>query len=246
MITFSYGGGKQSVAIITMILDGTLPRPDLIVIANTSREVSSTWEYMNEIVQPALKNIGMDVAVACHDLATVDLYASNGDILIPAFTNGGKGKLPTHCSNEWKQRVIKRWLKRIGIEETDVWLGISLDEAERMKPSGANWYRHVYPLIEIAPTSRSGCIERIKAFGWPEPNKSRCWMCPNQSPWEWRNMKRELPRDFAKAVELEERMRQSDSDLYLHKLGIPLPDAISKSEEQTDMFDGCDSGYCFV
>ena len=40
MIIFSYGGGKQTVAIVTLILEGKLPRPDLVVMADTSREVT--------------------------------------------------------------------------------------------------------------------------------------------------------------------------------------------------------------
>ncbi len=37
-ITMSYGGGKQTVAIVTLILEGKLPKPDFMVIADTGRE----------------------------------------------------------------------------------------------------------------------------------------------------------------------------------------------------------------
>jgi hypothetical protein len=248
MITMSYGGGKQTVAIITLILQGELPKPDVIVMADTGREVRTTFEYLDRVVQPALKRIGLQVEIASHDLSKVDLYR-NGDLLLPAFTrqNGGLiGKMDTFCSNEWKQRVIRRWLKDRGVTDTDVWLGISMDEAERMKPSGLNWYRHVYPLIEITPMHRSGCVNQIKKFGWEVPKKSRCWMCPNQSPQAWRQMHDLDNGDFERARALEAQIRQKDEDVYLHPLAIDLWEAVKQTEMQSEMFDGCDSGYCFT
>jgi hypothetical protein len=252
MITLSYGGGKQTVAIITLILEGKLPKPDLIVMADTSREVSTTFDYLNQIVQPALKTIGLQVEICGHEYANCDI--SKGDVprkqamLLPAFTrqNGSIGKMPTFCSNEWKQRPIRRWLKDHGVTDTEVWLGISLDEAERMSSSGLKWYRHVYPLIEILPMHRSQCVTQIQHFGWPVPHKSRCWMCPNQSPEAWKQEKRLDNGDFEKAVQLENEVRKSDPDIYFHPLAIPLERAVEQSEQQSDMFDGCDSGYCFT
>ncbi len=54
MIVMSYGGGKQTVAMVTLVLEGKLPKPDLIVFADTSREVKTTWDYLEQVVQPAL------------------------------------------------------------------------------------------------------------------------------------------------------------------------------------------------
>jgi hypothetical protein len=249
MITMSYGGGKQTVAIITLILEGKLPRPDIIVMADTGREVQTTWDYLSSIVQPALKEIDLQVEICGHEYANWDIVKGEGEaILLPAFTrqNGSIGKMPTFCSNEWKQRPIRRWLKERGVTDTDVWLGISLDEAERMKSSGLNWYRHVYPLIETLPMHRRQCESQIQKFGWELPHKSRCWMCPNQSPQAWRQMKNGTPADFQKAVELENEIRETDADIYFHSLAIPLDKAVEQSEKQGDMFDGCDSGYCFT
>ena len=246
-IVMSYGGGKQTVAMVTLVLEGKLQKPDVIVMADTGREVQTTFEYLNRVVQPALKAIGLRVEIASHELATVDLFSENGKLLLPAFTTqNGIGKLPTYCSNEWKQRVIRRWLRERGVNDTDVWLGISLDEAERMKASGLNWYRHIYPLIEITPMHRSQCVTQIQKFGWEVPNKSRCYMCPNQSALAWKDLKRRNDGDFEKAAQLENEVRQKDEHVYFHPLAIPLEQAVEQSELQTDMFDGCDSGYCFT
>jgi hypothetical protein len=244
---FSFGGGTQTAAIAVLILQGKLPRPDVVVMADTGREIESTWVYLDEIIAPALASIGLTVQIASHELAKVDIYAHNGDLLLPAYTSQKDGgKLPTFCSDKWKKHVIRRWLRANDYNDVDVWLGISTDEIERMKPSGLNWYRHVYPLIEMIPTTRAQCSALVESFGWPKPPKSRCWMCPNQSPQMWAEMRRTQPQEFAKATDLEKQLQAHDEHIYLHRAMIPLVDAVNLTDQQPGLFDGCDSGYCFV
>jgi hypothetical protein len=131
------------------------------------------------------------------------------------------------------------------VKDTDVWIGISLDEAERMKGSGLKWYRHVYPLID-ARMSRMDCINQVQRYGWEVPHKSRCYMCPNQSEIAWRELKRRGDGDFEKTVAMEREIRLRDPNMYLHRLAIPVDEAVEVSEGQYDMFDGCDSGYCMT
>lgn len=246
-IVWSYGGGTQTAAIAVLILQGKLPRPDVAVMADTGREIESTWAYLRDVVQPALDTIGLTVEIVSHEFSRVDLWTDNGALLIPAYTTrAGGGKLPTYCSNEWKQRPIRRWLKSFGFDDCDVWLGISTDEIERMKPSGVNWYRHVYPLIENIPTGRIGCVGLVHDFGWPAPPKSRCWMCPNQPARMWSDMHREQPEEFAKAVEFERETQKRNPHVWLHQAMIPLENAVYLTDMQPYLFDGCDSGYCFV
>jgi hypothetical protein len=247
MLVWSYGGGTQTAAIAVLVLQGKLPRPDVVVMADTGREIQSTWDYLDEVIAPGLASIGLEVQIVSHDYSNYDLWKSDDYLLIPAYTTqAGKGKLPTYCSNEWKQRPIRRWLRQQDINDCDVWLGISTDELERMKPSGLNWYRHVYPLIELVPTTRAQCAALVESFGWPSPPKSRCYMCPNQSPLMWSEMRRTQPEEFEKAVTMEIELQQSDPDVYLHRAMIPLEDAVALTDRQPSLFDGCDSGYCFV
>jgi hypothetical protein len=244
---WSYGGGTQSVAIAVLILQGRLPKPDAVLIADTGRELSTTWDYMAEVTGPALERIGLPIQIVGTEYSRYDLMKS-GRNLLPAFTTQGDGigKLPTYCSNEWKQRPVRRWLRTHGHHDCDVWLGISTDEIERMKPSGLQWYRHVYPLIELVPTSRAGCVALVEGYGWPTPPKSRCWMCPNQSPGAWQQMKRNQPDEFRQAIGLEKDIQRTDPHLWLHSAAIPLADAVELSEAQHSLFDGCDSGYCMT
>lgn len=241
MIVWSYGGGTQSAAIAAMVVRGDLPVPDLAVIADTGREVASTWTYLADVIAPALP---VAVEVASHDLARVDLYGGGGELLLPAFTTrNGRGRMPTYCATEWKRDVIRRWLRARGVTDCDLWLGISTDEAHRMKPSGRVWLRHVYPLID-ARVSRAGCVALIESMGWPVPAKSRCWCCPHQGAREWQAL-RETP-DWPAAVALDAAVRERDPEAWIHLACRPLPEAVAIADQQPPLFDGCDSGFCWT
>ena len=217
----SYGGGVQTVAMVALVLKGVLPRPEHIVIADTSREKSSTWDYLDEIVQPALEREGLRVERAAHDIATVDLYAHNGDLLLPVYTE--TGKLPTFCSNEWKKRVVQRWLRAQGVEQCDVWIGFSTDEQSRYESANhdTGWYQRTFPLYNLG-LSWADCKVIIEGRGWPLPASSACWMCPNMDDAEWHEMKRDYPADFAKAIELETEVQEWDGAVWLHSSRQPL------------------------
>lgn len=243
------GGGTQSTAIAVLIIQGKLPKPDIAVIADTERELRTTWEYMDTYTAPALAKIGVKMhRVKKSDYATVDLYR-NDDLLIPAFT-APTGKFPTYCSNEWKKRVVQRFVNDeydgTGYQ-FDNWIGISFDEPKRIRQELGKWQNR-YPLFELK-LMRHDCVKLVEKFGWPTPPKSSCWMCPNRKPVDWLVMKNELPDQYKKAVEFERQLWKRDEDVFLHQDRVPLPEAVGKGYATKD--DGpdttrCDSGYCFV
>ena len=116
----------QSTAIAALICQGEL-LPDLSIIVDTERELSTTWDYLDKWVTPALEQAGVTLhRVAKSEYATVDLMRNN-HLLIPAFTteSGEIGKLPTYCSNEWKQRVMRRWAGEQGVKQADIWIAVT-------------------------------------------------------------------------------------------------------------------------
>ncbi len=245
---WSSGGGTQSAAIAALIVMGKL-RPDLAVIVDTEREQSTTWEYMDEVITPALAKVGFVLhRVKKSDFATVDLYGgSDGQtLLMPVFTDqsGDVGKLPTYCSSEWKERVARRWASAQGIAAADMWLGISSDEKHRMKASAPKWgYRH--PLIEQG-MNRGDCQALVKRMGWPDPPRSSCWNCPNHTQEEWRDIRENKPRDWAQAIRFDREIRQRDPNVYLHFDCVPLEHADLDEKNGVLFGHSCNSGHCFT
>jgi hypothetical protein len=252
-IILSYGGGTQSAALCVLVVQNKLPRPERIVMADTGREASQTWDYLRNVMQPYLATIGLSVEIASHDLATVDLYGKNGDLLIPAYTT--KGMLPGLCSTEWKKRPISRWLRREGYGPSNpviTWLGISLDEIGRAKPSGVNWQEYKWPLLFDVTMSRHDCKRLVIKSGLPEPPKSSCWMCPYRSDQQWRQLKSQYPDDFRLASELEKEISANDNqgELWLTKHRRSLQDIeFTNTSKDLPLFgqvEHCDSGFCYV
>lgn len=247
---FSSGGGTQSACIAALIVQGRLPKPDYAIIVDTERERSAVWEYHDSTVVPALAAVGVTLhRVRKSEYAKIDIWSKGkGGTCMPVFLDDG-GKAPTHCSSEWKVRVIDRFMRAQGVKTRDQrrWIGFSLDEGSRytrMKLSkDAGSVR--FPLIEDVPLHRQQAIQVVRDIGWPDPPRSACWMCPNQTNGEWRNLKVRFPGDFQKAVELEREVRLKEPNAYFSGYRIPL-DEIDFGNE-VDMFDGgCNSGACFT
>ena len=245
------GGGTQSTAMAILIATGHIPKPDLAVIADTERERSSTWEYLDRYTMPMLTAAGVTLhRVPKSRYATVDLWGGkDGDtLLIPAFTDQGGdiGKMPAFCSNEWKSRVVQRWATiEHGVRLGENWIGYSTDEARRYanaKPLDGKWTRR-YPLVE-ARISRGMCYRIVEKHGWPKPPHSSCWMCPNHAEEEWREIKSD-PADFERVKQFEAEIQARDPHAWLHSSCAPIDD-VDFDPRQNVMFGGCESGQCFV
>jgi hypothetical protein len=247
MIVWSYGGGIQSVAIAVLIREGALPKPDLAVIADTSREVGTTWDYLYGVTQPYLTPIGLKIEVAPHTMARVDLYDATGLTLIPAYTS--EGRKSSFCSGEWKRDVVERWIRLQGVKECDSWIGYSIDEQRRVKGDHRPWCHLKYPLCEKR-ISRAMCRRIIEAAGLPVPKKSRCFMCPHQTAEEWQEIK-ERPEEFAAAVALEKAINANDPQqkglfLYSGRVPLEMADFAAAEMDRTPLFKDCEAGGCWT
>jgi hypothetical protein len=240
------GGGVQSAAIAALIVQGKL-RPDLALIVDTEREQSTTWAYMDEVTAPALASVGVTLhRVRRSDYEKLDLYSGNGTMLMPVFTtrSGEVGKLTNYCSSYWKREIIKRWGNAQGVKAADTWLGFSLDEHRRatIRPEGK--WRSRYPLIELA-MNRGDCQALVAKMGWPEPPRSSCYMCPNHTQSEWRDIRDNKPEDWQRAIHFERDMHKRDPDAFLHPDAVPL-DEVDLDERNGSIFGHCESGMCFT
>ncbi len=248
---WSCGGGRQSAGIAALIVQGRLPKPDHVAMVRIEWEFKRVWPYVDAYIRPALELLGIPfTAIPRADYATVDYWGgSNGLIpLLPVYTNqsGKPSKLSEYCSGEWKREVVKRWAaeqpgwKARGI---DNWVGISHEERHRRRAPRALWIVPTYPLLDMIPMHVSSCLEAVEQVGWPEPPRSRCRHCPNQSDAEWAEL---TPDEWEAACDLDEHLRTIDPHAYLHKQMVPLRSVVlNPADDNGGLFGGCSAGTCY-
>jgi len=245
-MSLSYGGGWQSVAMCVLVRTGELPRPDLIAIVDTGREVRSTWDYLHGVMQPYLDPIGLKIEVVPHSLARVDLYDDSGLTLMPAYTE--EGRLSAFCSGEWKRDVMERWRSQRSVKTAEQWIGYSIDECHRVpKKDHRQWCQLRFPLIDLF-VNRAMCRTIITEAGLPMPRKSRCYQCPHQTDEEWAEVKAD-PEQWAAAVAIDREIRQRDPEqagLYLWSGRMPLELASFDRVDSGLPARPCADGHCWT
>ena len=193
-----------------------------------------------------------------------DIYRS----IIPVYLKGrdgeGDGIGRRQCTTNYKVRPIRRKIRELlGLRPrqrvpagttVELWLGISTDEAIRMKDSRDRWMTNRYPLIE-AGMSRRDCADWWAARYDRLLERSACVACPFQSRTRWVETKRRWPELFAEAVEIDAGLREGlalDKTPYLHMLRMPLAQAVALDEAvlgtggQANGFGNECEGHCGV
>lgn len=229
----SLGAGIQSSTIA--LLSSELPigsgRPDCAIFADTGDEGEETYAYLKNLIP----KLSFPVHIVSRGSLSAALRSGEDEARIPAFVEAG-GISKRQCTRNWKIREIRKAVRAIlGKPGRDYiapgsvcqWIGISLNEAARMKPSGVRFIRNRFPLIERAMT-RKDCISWLTERGHPIPPKSACVYCAFKSDIDWQEMKDFRPADFEKACLMDEWFREPEQvlrfrgRLFLHKSFVPL------------------------
>ena len=261
MKIISLGAGVQSTTLYLMSSVGDLPRADHAIFADPGAEHPETYKLLGWLRAWQEKHGGIPI----HHLRDKNLYAdlvnrtnSTGQRFapVPAVTAGGNGRLRRQCTKEYKIEPIIRKIREIyglrprqRMKETEIWLGISLDEIERMKESRLPSIQYQYPLIEKEMT-RGGCMKWLRRHGFPVPVKSSCVFCPYQSDARWKHLKLNHPQQWDKDVLVDRPIRDSskrgvNDPIFLHRSGIPLETVVFGN--QLDLFtEECEEGYCGI
>lgn len=240
-----------------MIAKGELPPIDYAVHADTTWERESTYQFA-KLVTPWLERNGVKV-VTVRDKTAARMLEDGHGIYIPAFlTNdaGEQAQLPRTCTNNWKVAPVRRfisdmlaergWKKDFGIVK--MIMGISWDEALRMRHSDTKYIENEYPLIDQR-IRRTDCIYWLENKGLPIPYKSACVFCPYHSRAAWKELGRRGNSDLAIAIDVDEKIRAkfTQKQLFVHPSRKPLVEAV-KDDGQLELWPEatCDGGYCFV
>lgn len=252
----SLGWGVQSFTLAAMAALGELESVDVAIHADTTHESKLTYEFAARWT-PWLEERGVRVVTVANPTVRITTRITTdragGKIWIPAFTDTPSrsgGMLRRQCTHRWKIAPMRRWLQanRDGAV-VEQWLGISLDEVQRMKDSDVKYCVNRWPLIERRMT-RLDCMTWLDRNGIEIPPKSACTFCPFHSTAEWRRIK-QTPEDWQEAITVDEAIRKvrPPYDLYVHPARIPLVDVDLRSEQekgQLSLWDAECSGVCGV
>ena len=188
---------------------------------------------------------------------------------IPLFGIDTDGKVVYNgsrkCTVDFKVQAINKEIRaRCGVKRgqkkptATSLIGISYDEMQRMKDNPNLWVVNRWPLVEMK-MRRGDCVSWMLKNGYPEPPRSSCVYCPFHSNKEWRRLQTEEPEEFAKAVEIDEKLRSINASMennslrmipYLHRSCKPLNKIDFRSDVERgqglfDFGDECD-GMCGV
>jgi hypothetical protein len=179
----------------------------------------------------------------------------------PAYAkdlDGTVGFAMRQCTGSHKLEVLWRQYRKLRKgRKVEQWVGISKDEATRMKPppeSLRGWLSTRWPLIDLRMT-RNDCIRWMEAHGYSRPPRSACVYCPYKNNSEWRELKSEHPADFAAAVSFEKKFQGALSRVtgfrgmpFLHRSCVPLDQAdfSDPQDNQLNLFGNECEGMCGV
>lgn len=267
----SLGAGVQSSTMALMAAAGELlPMPKAAIFADTKAEPASVYKWLDWLetklpfpvyrVQDKLGLIEESLTLRARVRTEGKPWSKS---LVPAYVanpDGTRGIMGRSCTADKKIAPLLKKQKQIGnvprgCKEPRVvtWIGISLDEVTRMKPSREKWAINRWPLIE-AEMTRHDCLRWMEKMGFPKPPRSACVFRPFHSDNEWRRLKSEEPDEFRRAVEFERNLqevkRKSDNlngVPFLHGSLRPLDQvdfATDAQRGQMDFFQNECEGMC--
>jgi len=270
----SLGAGVQSSTMALMAAHGEIePMPDVAIFADTGWEPKAVYDWLDWLERQLPYPV---VRVGNGNLREEQIKArmrgkrdEEGGrwASIPYFTKSeddvSVGIVRRQCTSEYKIYPIEKYIKReiLGLayrqrapKEPVVtqWRGISVDEAQRMKPSQHKWMVVRHPLVMEHRMSRQDCKGWMQRQGYPEPPRSACIGCPFHDNNEWRDMMDNRPDEWQDAVEFDHAIREAGGmrgKTYLHRQCVPLDEvdlSTAEDEGQEDMFGNECDGMCGV
>ena len=238
LLVLAYGGGTQSTAMLILIKEGYLPKPDLIIHSDTGSELPETVEFIQTARQFVEDELNIPFAIVkSHRGNLHDDYLSKGNIPIIGTRS---------CTANFKilpqRRLIRKIVGRRNRHLAKVMLGITTDESKRKTESEVKWCSLEYPLIDDFPYTRDECITLNGIYSW-DVGKSGCFCCPYQGGKKWLELKNNHPHLFEISVMMEEKKFKVKGG----KLGLYQERPLSDLDNITLEESMCDSGAgCFI
>ena len=194
----SLGAGVQS-SVLALLLakdDSCLaklgyPRPDCAIFADTGWEPEYVYQHLDWLeTQLSYPLVRVSAGNLKSNIKKGRTASGHYFVDVPLFTldsNGKKGMLRRQCTNHYKINPIYREVRKLAGGQrgrpfpkdthVEMWLGISLDEVSRMKPSREPWLRHrwavggyrndpprLHGLVQCLIMRADTCRDRLVSF----------------------------------------------------------------------------------
>ena len=252
----SLGAGVQSTTILLRSLkqESGFPHLDAAIFADTGYEPKSVYEHLARL-QTVCEESGLPLYVVKRESPWAEWKNQ-----IPVYCAGtGRSVSMTgrQCTKDYKIQPIRAKVRELLGTEPAKWvprgyvanqvIGISADEAHRMRVPPEFWLRHVYPLVDLGLT-RQDCLDWLAA-NWPyRVSRSSCWCCSFRGSAEWADLKTVDREDWRRAVEFDKELRRDWpsgmlAEPYLHQLLKPL-DEVDLSVYSCGLFSNECLGMC--
>ena len=212
----SLGAGKQSTYMLLTALEGAYngpysSRPDFAIFSDTGCEPDYVYSYVEWLKDYVKTKYNFDIItvtagnIVNDTIAYIEGKASRVAQL--PLRLEGDGLVMRQCTNDYKIAPLRRYLQKIR-DKRDVilWIGISLDECERVKSSNVGYIQNYYPLVEERVTI-SEIVHWFKKNGIKQTGKSACLISPFHSDQYWKRFKKQFPAEFEKACEFDDLIR---------------------------------------
>jgi len=265
----SLGAGVQSSTLALMCANGEIDSVDAAIFADTQWEPKKVYQWLDWLDQEIqrcpkpfpvyrITEGSLRESILNQGNKTGKRYATvPWHMLMP---NGDRAMNRRQCTSEFKIKpLLRKQRELVGLVPRqrskeilcETFIGISTDEALRMKPSLEPWKVHRWPLIELG-MARHDCLTWMERKGYPLPPKSSCIGCPFHSDDEWRSIKQDS-ESWADAVFMDQQIRRPMEGLlakqFMHRSCVPLPEVdLSTAEDhgQIDLFNNECEGMCGV
>jgi len=186
-------------------------KPDIAIFSDTGCEPKYVYSYLEWLKGFIKQRYDFDITIVTagnlqQDILDYIAGKRKRVAMLPLKLKDG-GLTPRQCTYDYKIAPLRRYLQKIrNKERIRLWIGISLDEVERIKNSNVKYIEHYYPLVEER-ISLDGIVSWFKKNKLKEPGKSACLICPFHSDDYWKRFKKEFRDEFEEACKFDEAIR---------------------------------------
>lgn len=208
----SLGAGKQSTYMLLNALEQRFSKlPDFAIFSDTGCEPSYVYRYIDWLKSYCRNHYNFNIITvsAGNLIEDVSEYIAGRRqrVAMLPLRLEMNGMVMRQCTMDYKIAPLRKYLQSVrGKEKVRLWIGISLDEIERIKESPIKYIEHYYPLIE-EKISIDQIVNWFKVRNLPEPGKSACLICPFHSWGYWSLLKTFQREEFEKACEFDDLIR---------------------------------------